>query len=286
MRCLWTTTLAVLLFGPSLAHAQRSVRCRSDEGVLPAGVYWTTVGWYELELRPCPRPRVALVEGIHRRARGATRALLGLRGVAFEPGYPWVVHTRHAGLRGDDGVAVVLGQFEDEVAARRWAAVRGLARARVVGIRSADDAIAQFQSGHGGRRADPIPLVTHVVGAAPVPAYDQEGVLRAESRDSDARAVCRVSPARVFVFDDDPRQRTARFEFHAWMPARCGGRLVWVRKTDTTASAVTWTEATGEAFVAHVTSVWCDVPSYTFARIDESWRRSDERVEEGGCGEP
>ena len=53
--------LAIAAPARCLAQPDSDVRCRSEDGVLPAGVYWVFVGWYEQSL-DCPRPGVALVD--------------------------------------------------------------------------------------------------------------------------------------------------------------------------------------------------------------------------------
>ena len=283
MRLIALTLLALLVL-PSLAHAQRDVRCRSDEGVLPAGVYWVTVGWYEESL-DCPRPGVALVEGLHRTGPAASRAVRRLRGVAFEPGYPWVVHTRYAGIEGD-GVAVVLGLFEDAEHAQRWAASRELDDTRALGVLEPEAAIARFASNRGGRRDDPIPTVTQIVGSGPVYALNTSDARRVERAGGRAAAACEVRPGTVFVFDREIEERV-RLQHYAWMPVRCDGRLAWVQRVSTTGGAVIWTDPGGRSFVSQVVNVECDSPFYSVARIDETWRRFD--VEETGpasCGAP
>ncbi|HJL20384.1 MAG TPA: hypothetical protein RMH99_32250 [Sandaracinaceae bacterium LLY-WYZ-13_1] len=258
------------------------MRCRSDEGVLPAGVYWTTIGWYEESL-DCPRPGVVLIEGLYRRGPAASRAVRRLRGVAFETGYPWVVHTRYAGIEGD-GVAVVLGSFEDEATARRWAAARRLEDTETLDVLEPEAAIERFHTHRGGTRDERVPLVTQVVGPHAVAAYSTRSAARVE-RGERRPTTCRVRPGRVFVFERELRERP-RIGYYAWMPVRCGGRLAWIRRTDTTGGAVFWTETGGERFVSQYTNVECDSPSFSVARIDETWRRFDVQDEAGSCGAP
>ncbi|MFK7990447.1 MAG: hypothetical protein AB8I08_30780, partial [Sandaracinaceae bacterium] len=95
----------VVLLSACGSRAAAQSRCASPEGALPAGMYWTTIGWYDYEL-PCPPPSVAVVEGVYQNAASAQQAVRRVPSMAFEPGFPWVVEARRAGLEAD-GVAVV-----------------------------------------------------------------------------------------------------------------------------------------------------------------------------------
>jgi hypothetical protein len=297
-RALALVALAAPLLWPAAGTAQpvephqRGVRCTTD-GVLPAGVYWAFVGWYEEHL-DCPRPAVALVEGVYRRGGGATRAVRRQRAIPLSPGYPWVVHTRYAGLEGD-GVAVVLGLFESEDAARAWSASHRPGRSvDLRRVMAPDEALERFHDRLGGRRPDPIPTVTQVVGPGPVPAYRGRDLAQADpladsphERPRVARPVCRVRPGRVFVFDRDPRERRSLgVSHHRWWPVRCGGEIAWVEVAHTTAGAVTWSDARGDAYITQVTNVECDSPTHTTWAIDERWHRSEAHAAAGTCGPP
>lgn len=278
MRALFAS---VLLFA-STAGAQ--ARCATD-GVLPAGVYWADIGWYEHRLA-CPRPAVALVEGVYPGAGAARRALRRQRGIALAPGYPWVVHTRYAGIEGD-GVAVVLGLFASADAARAWSrSHRGSRAVELRAVMTPQQALERHAIDHGGAHPDPIPLVTHVVGPEPVAAHggtDLEAVERGER----AAVACRVQPGEVFVFPRDPRAGPGFLgEHHRWRPVRCGARLAWIAVEHTTATAVTWSDDAGAAYVTQVTGVECDVPTHTTWTIDEQWRRGAPSTDGGSCGAP
>ena len=145
--------LALTLTAPVAAQSPETVRCFDSERVLPAGVYWADIGWYQLHLA-CPRPTVAVVSGLSTRAPVLERAARAARATVIAPGYPWVVHARDAGLDAD-GVAVVLGQFAERADAERWMAAHRVS-ARLVPVLPMSEALARAHVDAG-----PIPEVTH-----------------------------------------------------------------------------------------------------------------------------
>ena len=86
--------LTLILAAPVAAQpSPEAVRCFDQERVLPAGVYWADIGWYELDL-DCPRPTFAVVSALSTRAPVLERAARAARATVVAPGYPWVVHAR------------------------------------------------------------------------------------------------------------------------------------------------------------------------------------------------
>ncbi len=309
--------LALVLFAASPAHAQpwqagetwdgpapEAVRCEVADGVLPAGVYWATIGWYDANL-DCAAPRFAVVAAVTASERELARATARARTLSLAPGYPWVTHTRQAGLEGD-GVAVVLGLFATRERADVYAQRHG---ARVIGVLSREDAIDRFDDESGGRRPDPIPAVTHVTAPSAVAALSLRDIAHAEEAWNDtyrpddpqahrrrasverarriaaARPLCRVAPDRVFVFTTPPAARVELgMGYRSWEPVRCGGQLAWIPREATQAEAVVWTARDGGVVVTQVTLVECDVPTHTSWNLDADRARTRKRVtSSGGC---
>jgi hypothetical protein len=272
----------------------REVRCTGPGGVLPAGVFWTEVGWYEQQL-DCPRPVAAVVFGVHRDESSARAALRRARPLSRTPGYPWVTHTHAAGLEGD-GIAIVMGLFATREAAETFRADRS--ELAIVGVLSDEDAIARFPVGAGGEAPAEIPIVTHVLAAESVPAYAIEQVRAVERSSSDeeqspsetrgsrterlaaARVACRVEPDAIFFFARAPGNN-----LRTWHPVRCGrDRVAWIELANTATTAVTWSDRDGRAFITQVSLVECDVPTHTTWELLATLARRDPRIRRRSCG--
>jgi hypothetical protein len=284
--------------GPSAGD----VRCEGPGGVLPSGVYWEDVGWYEQHL-PCARPHFAVVSGVFGDAVSAQASLRASRPLAPTAAYPWVVHTREAGLDGD-GIAVVLGLYAAIEDAQRFASRAHLQLVRVLPSR---EALARFEVGHGGTDPRPVPIVTHVASAAPVAAYatrdvsafeaawddtyrgDQpaSGHLRDYSAERTARLArapiaCRVDPDSVFVLGADSSE-IPNVAARAWQPVRCGSQQAWVPLEATRTTAVIWTDRHGRARVTQVSLVECDSPTLTTWELHGDERSAPRHQSPGGC---
>ena len=287
--------LALTLTAPVAAQSPETVRCFDSERVLPAGVYWADIGWYELHL-DCPRPTVAVVAALSTRAPVLERAARAARATVIAPGYPWVVHARTAGLDAD-GVAVVLGQFAERADAERWMAAHRVS-ARLVPVLPMSEALARAHVD----ASPPIPEVTHVTAPAPVPAYDARDLRAIErtwtdtyAEDPDSQAhrrrraarlarltpACRVAPDRVFVIP--ALARSSRLDSRAWRPVRCGRRVAWIALEATQTDAVAWTDRSGASFITQVALVACDVPTHRTWRIAAQRRRASPSAAGGGC---
>ena len=284
----------------------KDLRCHSEDRVLPAGLFFRDIGWYEQELRSCPAPSVALVAGVHPDEASVEKTLAALNGVALAPGYPWVAHTRYAGFEGD-GVAVVLGQFETPEEAGAWLAKHRVSGpTRLLKILGGDAAIDRFEQGSGGKSKVPVPEVTHLLGPDPVKAISRESAeaveaafqsafnrrrgFRANQRAGHkafdaalaaAKPVCTLQPGDVFIFPTEGT--THQLSHHQWRMVRCGTELAFVPIEATGATAVVWGHRDGRPRITQVTLVECDVATHTTWVLGPKGRRSEPRVAFGSC---
>ena len=308
-------TLALVLTLPSTGRAQPwatatewagpapgEVRCAADE-VLPAGVFHRTLGWHDAHLDGCPAPAVAVVQGAYGGGDEASRAARAAASPDLAPGYPWVVHTRAAGLEGD-GIAVVLAQWARVEDAEAWMRAHAPG-GRLLQVLGQEAALRRFHESHGGADPRQVPHVVHVERAVAalsardaaaisdahegVSARDEDARLRevrrrTRARTRVARPRCRVPAGAVHVFEDEwalrARERVVSLSFQ---PVRCGRRVAWVPVEATRVRAVTWRHRDGRARVTQVVLVECDSPTLT-TWIVEGGGRMDARVRHCSCG--
>lgn len=247
----------------------RGEQCFSAGRVLPAGVFYRTVGWYEAEFDRCPTPAVALVARAHADTQEATATVRSLRGRALAPGYPWAVAEPYAGLAGS-GIAVVVGLFASVADAEAWRARLPDVPLTVAPLLPEREALAALQAYQAGRRA-----VVQIIAPAPVPAYAEEDLDRLLSNDRRERASvrprCMVDPDTVF----DAAGHTSYG--HTVSPVRCGAETAFVRRTTTNVEAVVWRGRDGRDRISQVTEVACDCPTHTTWVLDGRRRtRPDE----------
>lgn len=287
---------------PSWAPPEAAdIRC-SAQDVLPAGIYHRGVGWYDFHLDGCPAPAVAVAAGVHpsaARAQAAARA--HEHGLA--PGYPWVVHTRAAGLSGD-GIAVVLAQWATAEQALAWRDEHAPG-AQLLDVLAEAPAIARFHADNGGRETTRIPHVVHVTSATPAYTADDASAIAdavgepsgrgaeayaaaawraSQERRREARPTCHVPARTLHTFPSEEALRSSQHVWsRSWQPVRCGGRVAWAPVEATQVSAVTWRHADGHARVTRVTLVECDTPSYTTWLLREH-AELDPRALRGNCG--
>jgi hypothetical protein len=281
----WACALALLSHAPEGSAwprhtliAPQSDQCFTEGRVLPAGVFYRTIGWGEAQFPDCPTPTVALLARAHVDAREATAAIRSLRGRGLAPGYPWAVAEPYVGVAGS-GIAVVVGLFATTADAEAWRARLPdvpLTLAPLLGEREALAAVQTLQRGQVRR-------VVQIVAPAPVPAYSAADVARPSASDQRPRAAlrprCTVAPDTVFESGE------AITYTRDWEPVRCGGVTAFVRRSATNAEAVVWRGYDGHPRITQVTEVACDCPIHTtWTLVGRRRTRPEETTPcPGGC---